>query len=373
MVGMPNPGKANAQPAVPEDTADPSCGTDPALVGCWLFNEGTGAATVDGSSNTNNGTLVGNVSDNMWVPDRFGYAGKALLFNGSSQYVQIPDANILDITGDITIAAWEKPAEVKTQDVVKKAVNGATDGYELALSSASGSCAVSGATPPCAFGRFNQVANADGYRIDSKTQYSGTDPWTFYVVTYTTADNTIRLYWNGTLSNSRVVSGLTIATNSLYLGFGAELTAAGVPTVARIYHGSLDDVRIFSRALSLAEIQTLYNAPAAVNLVDFRASSRPQAIQLDWQTAQETDLLGFNLYRAEALDGPQVKINPQLIPAINPGQLQGNNYKYLDATADIGRTYYYWAEWVGNSSSQLYGPETANIAAYWLWLPIGLK
>ena len=260
----PNPANNTATDYTNLQTANDSCGSDPTLVGCWLFSEGSGTTTADGSGNGNTGTLVGNVSNNMWVADRFGIPGKALNFDGSTQYVQVPDANSLDITGDITIAAWEKPEEVKTQDVVKKAVNGATDGYELALSSASGSCAVSGATPPCAFGRFNQVANGDAYRIDSKTIYSNTDPWTFYAVTYTAADTTIRFYVNGLLSNSRVVAAHTITANNLYLGLGAELTAAGVPTTARIYHGSLDDVRIYNRALSAEEIAALATQPPAL-------------------------------------------------------------------------------------------------------------
>jgi subtilisin family serine protease len=114
-------------------------------------------------------------------------------------------------------------------------------------------------------------------------------------------------------------------------------------------------------------------APTAVDLVDFRATSISQAIQLDWQTAQEINLLGFNLFRAEALDGPRVQITPEIIPAINPGQLRGNDYNYADTTAEVGKTYYYWVEWVGKRGSELYGPVTASLAHYLVWLPFGLK
>jgi hypothetical protein len=113
--------------------------------------------------------------------------------------------------------------------------------------------------------------------------------------------------------------------------------------------------------------------PTPVKLVDFNTTSLLQGIQLDWQTAQEVDLLGFNLYRAEESDGPQVKINPELIPGINPGLLKGNDYQYLDTTAEAGMTYYYWVEWVGISSSEFYGPVTGSLAPYKVFLPIGLK
>ena len=63
--------------------ADSVCGSDPTQVGCWLFNEGSGPTTADGSGNGNTGTLVGDASSTMWVADRFGNAGKALHFNGT--------------------------------------------------------------------------------------------------------------------------------------------------------------------------------------------------------------------------------------------------------------------------------------------------
>jgi hypothetical protein len=114
-------------------------------------------------------------------------------------------------------------------------------------------------------------------------------------------------------------------------------------------------------------------APTPVTLTNLRATSLPQGIQLNWQTVQEIALLGFNIFRADTVDGPQVKINPELIPGINPGQLRGNNYLYLDATVETGKTYYYWIEWVGNSSSEFYGPMTARVMLYKVWLPLGIK
>ncbi len=196
--------------------ADSVCGSDPAQVGCWQFSEGSGATTADGSGNGNAGTLVGD-DGTMWTVDRFGNVGKALHFNGTSQYVRVPDADSLDITGDITIAAWVKPGVVITQDVVKKAVTTAptVNGFEFALSTNTGTTCAPG-TNPCAFGRFNQASSADTYRINSLTTYTATDPWTLYAVTYTSADNTIRLYRNGTLSELQGRVTTTIASNSLF-------------------------------------------------------------------------------------------------------------------------------------------------------------
>lgn len=246
--------KATAQNASPAAISAP-CGNDPSQEGCWLFSEGSGTTTADGSGNGNTGTLVDNT---MWTTDRFGNAGSALNFNGSSQYVQIPDSSSLDITGDISIVAWVKPLEVKTQDVVKKAVTTGTlvNGYELALSTTGSTCTPG--TNPCAFGRFNNSPTNDAYRINAMTPYTNSDPWTLYVVTYTSTDNTLHIYRDGNLSNTRVPSSqLAIAVNNLSLIIGAQLGGSVSPD--RYFHGSIDDVRLYKRALSLLEIKSLYN------------------------------------------------------------------------------------------------------------------
>ena len=113
-------------------------------------------------------------------------------------------------------------------------------------------------------------------------------------------------------------------------------------------------------------------APTAADLVDFNVTSIPHAIQLGWQTAQEVDLLGFNIFRSVAVDGLPVKINPAMIPGINPGQLKGNSYQFLDVTAESGKTYNYWVEWVGEAGSMQFGPVTGSLPIY-TWLPLGFK
>ena len=50
----------------------------------------------------------------------------------------MPDANSLDLTTGMTLAAWIRPGVTvnTTQDVIKKATNAGINGYELSLSSA---------------------------------------------------------------------------------------------------------------------------------------------------------------------------------------------------------------------------------------------
>ncbi len=113
--------------------------------------------------------------------------------------------------------------------------------------------------------------------------------------------------------------------------------------------------------------------PTAVTLLDFNAASQPHGILLSWRSAQETDLLGFYLYRAETVDGLKTRINEDLIAAINPGQLLGNPYQYLDDSAAAGKIYYYWVEWIGMSGNEIFGPVSDSFAAYAVWIPIGMR
>jgi len=66
-------------------------------------------------------------------------------------------------------------------------------------------------------------------------------------------------------------------------------------------------------------------------------------ILISWETETETNNLGFNIMRAESVDGGQTQINPELITSkLAPGDMFGATYEYLDATAVQGVTYYYW-------------------------------
>ena len=79
--------------------------TDPAhaeLVAWWRLDEGSGMMAFDSSGNVNDASFEGAPE---WVED--GKFGKALKFNGSSDYLAAPDSESLDINGDqLSIAAW---------------------------------------------------------------------------------------------------------------------------------------------------------------------------------------------------------------------------------------------------------------------------
>ncbi len=84
-------------------------------------------------------------------------------------------------------------------------------------------------------------------------------------------------------------------------------------------------------------------APTAVDLLSFSAKGDGAAVNVEWQTASETDNLGFHLYRATSPSSPYERLTDKLISAtVTPGK--GGTYSYLDTDVAVGTLYYYKLE-----------------------------
>ncbi len=214
---------------------------DDALVGYWKFEESVLSALIDSSAYGNNGTAIGNPARTT------GLVGNALELNGSSQYATVPDNASLDITGQITLAAWIRPGALKTQYIIRKGNQSSSsgNGYELSLSSAGK-----------VFFRINQNASGNTYRVDSDIDYpvSGAD-WMHVAGTY---DGTsLKIYINGILDNTVSPPPTTILTNNQVLAIGAQSDGAA----ASRFNGTIDEARVYSIALSESQIAALLLIP----------------------------------------------------------------------------------------------------------------
>lgn len=66
----------------------------------------------------------------------------------------------------------------------------------------------------------------------------------------------------------------------------------------------------------------MFVKPTSVMLGSFWSRPVGRTTQVHWETAQETDNLGSNLYRATSLVGERTTINAELIPTnVPPGTL----------------------------------------------------
>ena len=187
---------------------------------------------------------------------------QALNLNGTNQYAAVPHDYRLNATNAITLAAWIRPGKTGTQALITKSINGTAatgvNGYELSL-----------ATTGFPFVRFNQATSGDTYRLNATTvnTSNGTN-WMHLAATYDGA--TARIYVNGVL-NASAAMVVPIATNSVPVGIGSQFDGTG----SRFFQGAMDDARVYSRALSAAEIEALASHTLAVTATNGTVANSP--------------------------------------------------------------------------------------------------
>jgi hypothetical protein len=192
------------------------------LVGYWKLDETSG----------NNGTLVNMSSPSDWVT---GHISGGLDFDGSNDYVNCGNNSSLNITSNITVAAW-----VKTRDCGDNEHNPYVIKGDRTYALQQG------------WDNYIQFVIYDGawYSARYLVNSSFNNVWHHLAGTYNGSQ--VKLYVDGVL---RMTTNHTGAIGSgaynVQLGKCAEVTD-------RLYNGVLDDVRIYNRALSATEITQLY-------------------------------------------------------------------------------------------------------------------
>jgi subtilisin family serine protease len=204
----------------------------------WKFDESDGNTAYD-SVGTNHGTLV---NGPVWTT---GQIDGALSFDGVDDYVKIPDSNSLDVTSQATLCAWIYTTSLTAgQGIVGRWNYSSSPSKESILLEARGDVD----------DRIRFNISTDG-GIPTETVVASQQKFvanTWYHVAGTYDGVRMRLYINGQEDNSTPKSG-NIFTSDSEWNIGA-FNYGGVA----YFEGTIDDVRIYDRALSAAEILQLY-------------------------------------------------------------------------------------------------------------------
>ena len=108
----------------------------------------------------------------------------------------------------------------------------------------------------------------------------------------------------------------------------------------------------------LARIMDFFTAEEVTLPVELTAfyATYSNGATVFWNTASETNLLGYNLYRScNSSFSNALKLNSVIIPAT--GGATGNNYHYYDSETVLSDTLYYWLESIScNGFNQIFGP-----------------
>jgi hypothetical protein len=156
--------------------------------------------------------------------------------------VTVNDAASLDLTDGMTLEAWVRPSS-----------NGITAWRTVVLKEQSGQL-IYALYSNTDTNRPSGHVYVGGDRDVRGTSQVAANTWTHLATTYD--GSRLRLYVNGTLVNTRAQTGKILTS-------GGVLRIGGNSVWPEFFRGRIDEVRIYNRALTAAEIQSDMNAPVS--------------------------------------------------------------------------------------------------------------
>ncbi|MBA4174020.1 MAG: hypothetical protein C0511_15520 [Hyphomicrobium sp.] len=221
-------------------TPDPQAPSSAGMIGHWKFDEGTGVTASDASGNGNTGTLT-NFGLGAWGT---GIKGGALNFDGVNDVVNAGSAAMLDNLTTLTACAWVRRPGTRGgvySSLLDKSTTG-LNGWNLYMRD-------DGAET----GFYNRVGY---YSYFTNGSLVPLNTWFHFCATTdssVTPEN-VKLYIDGNLiASADGDAGTGVqndAANSLLIG---DATVAPNPSI-ETFQGWLDEVRLYNRILTQAEI-----------------------------------------------------------------------------------------------------------------------
>jgi hypothetical protein len=235
--GSPEPSTIDAGDASIDAIADapvaPSC-DEPGLVARFGFDEGAGATVNDCSSSKHAGSVVGAP---VWTS---GHAGGALALDGA--YVSLGSAPKLDVKGAFTAAAWIRVTSFPKKPsayVFGKTASIYQGGWRLGLEPSAVSFAVS-----------RGPAKAE---LQTEAPLPATGTWVHVAGVFQPGSG-VTIFVGGVQAGTNTTdppAAVPPMTSDLRVGVRGD----GDPST--YFRGTVDDVRLYARALSPLEIAAL--------------------------------------------------------------------------------------------------------------------
>jgi hypothetical protein len=215
-----------------------ACTPPPPQMVSWWPGDGNANDIQDG----NNGTLQGGATFAS------GLVGQAFSLNGVDSYIDIPHNDNLNPTGPFSVDAWvnANPSQSYPQVLIIDKSHGFTDsaGWAIQTNPDGTACFFYGLGGGCCtnfIGPCTQASILDGQWHHLAGVWTGT---------------VIQIYEDAVLQNTVNSTALPV-NNNRDVHFGMAW-GGGTPT--RFFHGLVDEVEIFNRALSAGEIQAIVDA-----------------------------------------------------------------------------------------------------------------
>ncbi|KAB2834967.1 MAG: hypothetical protein F9K48_05245, partial [Candidatus Brocadia sp.] len=216
------------------------------VIAHYTFDEGDGSTANDSSGNGNDGTINGAT----W---KTGKEGGGLSFDGVNDYVTIPCMN----NGEVSVSAWfyKNANDKRRNDAIFSGFRSHSNlklwqGLELRFPA--------GAPDTLEFVLVTQDGSGKKTaRTTRQNLLNAVGSWYHAVGTYNKTTGQQRLYVNGEL-----VKNVTHPTGNMVvpLAFYPDMMIGHSRVNTGYFNGVIDDVRLYSRAITDQEVKNLYNA-----------------------------------------------------------------------------------------------------------------
>jgi len=318
-------------------------GLDPNLVAWLPLDEGTGTVVLDKTDYWNDGTLGG---EPVWVAGRI---GGALDLDGVNDYVDWGNKDSLNITGQITLAAWIRPETAgngQHQSIILKGDRA----YALKIQQWNN----------VEFFVYGGGWRACTFPLGSAAEFN--NRWHYLAGTFD--GQQLKLYDNGELRGTANYTG-AIAIHTANTCLGRDADGGG----RRYFNGIVDEPRIYNRALSADEIAKLANPERASSPSPSDGEVTTQAqVTLEWAPGLTAAQHRVYLGEDPAAVGPEAQpVATTDQAAYGPLSLEmGKTYSWrIDEVEADGVTVHTGGVWTFTIQPYTaYGPNPADGAHY---------
>ncbi|MCX5644972.1 MAG: discoidin domain-containing protein [Phycisphaerae bacterium] len=299
---------------------------DPALVGWWTCDDGTGTKVADSSPNKRDGTAF--QGSLIWGPGVYGGAIELKI----PTLVQIPAINIT--MTQATMAGWVKPIGAQAAWASVMMTRGSATGLNMNPDTGNLQLAY----------HWGDASTTWGYR---PTASLVSNEWHFAAVTVDPAKAVF--YFDGVQASVNTVAHAAVTWNApIFLGGDGS----GSFDTRRMTDGWLDDVSLWSRALTADEIQVIMKGlvkpelAAAPSPAD-GATDVPQDTSFSWTPG--TGATAHDVYLGQTFaDVNSASVASPKGVLVSPGQT-ATTYTPA-ALLDYGQTYSWRIDEVGAST-----------------------
>jgi len=265
------------------------------LVAWYPFNGNANDESGNGNNGINNGATL--------TADRNNIFGKAYNFDGLSAYMKLENSDSIVFQNGITFSAWIMPTGYKNSSIIDRMT---TTGSSFRISTRDNSG--NAITPRKIWAQGGNYV--DGTIKANSISNIQLNIWQFVVGSYG-IDDTIRIYINGILENKVYLQGHVLNQYTpIFIGRGSTTNTY------ELFLGAIDDIGIWSRALTQVEITKLFNSSTtsaieAINKIDFKVYPNPASTIINLETNTPfinadyilTDLLGKTILSGKILNG----------------------------------------------------------------------